>query len=113
MMRFNLTISCDNDAFTDDPSAEVAAVLVRVVAQLAQADSGTVLDSNGNSVGTWGFDLSDEEVAGGHERPTVAIDGDGDQWSLYPDGTWRTLGVPDEPSLAAVEAKYGPLREVQ
>ena len=102
-MRFRIDISCDNDAFIPDPSREVSYALQRIVARLGEADGGTIIDSNGNSVGSWGYHEEDDEEL----RPTSAIDADGDQWSLYPDGLWRSIGAPAEPSLASIMTKYG------
>ena len=67
-MKFSLEIRCDNDAFvSDDGSAyernyEVAGILLGVATSLEEMDmaassSGYALkDSNGNKVGSFGFD---------------------------------------------------------
>lgn len=49
-----LTIETDNAAFGDEPGVEVAGIL-RDVANRAEngQTSGTLLDSNGNTVGSW------------------------------------------------------------
>jgi len=54
--RFRLTIQCDNAAFEDE-EAEIARILRRVAADVAeQGDtSGVCLDINGNVVGTFNF----------------------------------------------------------
>jgi hypothetical protein len=58
-MRFTLNIDTDNAAF-EDPY-ELPAALGRVIQKLeAGADSGKVLDSNGNTVGSWS--IHDNEV---------------------------------------------------
>lgn len=60
-MRLTIDIGLDNAAFVDDPH-ELHAVLTRMVRNIGLRDtadvyragaSGTVLDSNGNTVGTW------------------------------------------------------------
>ena len=53
-MEFTLTISCDNEAFTDDPKAEIARIL-RVTADALENgnDAGRLRDANGNTVGLY------------------------------------------------------------
>lgn len=54
-MRFVLTINCDNEAFSGSPHIEIARLL-RTAASRAEnleADSGKLIDFNGNSVGSW------------------------------------------------------------
>ena len=57
-MKFTLEIDCDNDAFnnTDDRDSEVIG-LVRVVAEEMERGTraGTMMDANGNKVGSWQF----------------------------------------------------------
>jgi len=57
-MRFQLLISCNNAAFGDWPSIEVARIM-RELAKRVDGDcegrEGTVRDANGNTVGTWAF----------------------------------------------------------
>lgn len=55
-MQFVLKIDCDNSAFTDDPHAEVADILVNTAKRLRMRFSaGVIHDSNGNSVGEFTF----------------------------------------------------------
>jgi hypothetical protein len=57
-MRFQLSISMDNDAFREDTGPETARIM-RALAErvehstLTAGDSGTVRDTNGNTVGQW------------------------------------------------------------
>lgn len=51
---FEIQIATDNDAFTEDPGWEVARCLRDVLEALENGrTAGTVLDVNGNRVGTW------------------------------------------------------------
>ena len=54
-LSFQLPLDCDNDAFADDPAAEVARILPNVVDPLDVGetfdDYQTLLDENGNDVG--------------------------------------------------------------
>lgn len=53
-MEFTLSIDMDNDAFTDDPNAEVARILRKTAQRIATGrDGGFAMDANGNSVGAW------------------------------------------------------------
>ena len=57
-MEFNVKIKCDNEAFHGGPE-EVVRIL-RGIANRISADgelNGKVLDYNGNSVGSYAFDL--------------------------------------------------------
>jgi hypothetical protein len=64
-VKFTMEISCDNDAFVSDDGSmwlrnlEVAEILVGVAASL-ENDAGiggyALKDSNGNKVGSFGFD---------------------------------------------------------
>jgi hypothetical protein len=55
-MYFTLRIACDNDAFTDEPGAEVAELL-RTAATRVEAGrtDATIQDTNGATVGAWTF----------------------------------------------------------
>ena len=56
-MRFIVTIECDNAAFEDDPTCEVARLL-RAVARRVEKDgenAGGLADSNGNPCGNYQF----------------------------------------------------------
>lgn len=56
-MRFTLTIDCDNAAFEDDPSVEVARILADASRYVSAGySSQPTRDSNGNTVGAWGFE---------------------------------------------------------
>jgi hypothetical protein len=53
---FVLEIDTGNSAFGDTPQYEVARLLRKVADRLSYGsdnDDGTVLDANGNSVGSW------------------------------------------------------------
>jgi hypothetical protein len=56
-MKFRITIDCDNDAFKDAPLKEVARILRAEADKIARFGdeaswTGTLLDVNGNRVGT-------------------------------------------------------------
>jgi hypothetical protein len=60
MTHFSLTIDSDDAAITDDPEGEIIRVLKRLTSRirfgelaLAGSDRGSILDSNGNSIGHW------------------------------------------------------------
>jgi len=56
-MKFTVEIQCDGAAFDDDPTCEVARLL-RQVASRVEKDGeprGGLVDGNGNSVGSYGF----------------------------------------------------------
>jgi hypothetical protein len=60
-MQFLVTIDCDNAAFEDDPSCEVARLL-RLVARCVEKDGsqeGRLADSNGNTCGRYQFTEED------------------------------------------------------
>ena len=115
-MRFKLDINCDGAAFADrGASSEVARLLRLADNRLRHGETeGTLLDLNGNSVGTWGFTESDND-----HQPTRVVDADGDIWTRAADGTWVcTDADPDDPdltgyqwltrsNLAHVEADFG------
>lgn len=53
-MQFDLSIDCDNEAFTDDPTAEVARILRNLADRLTGAspdEDYPLRDVNGNRVG--------------------------------------------------------------
>lgn len=53
-MRFSLTIESNNAAMVDDTVGELVILLDRTARDLRDdRTSGTLLDVNGNSVGTW------------------------------------------------------------
>lgn len=56
--RFQLRVDLCNDAFHPDAVGELVRILCGIVERLATdpADSATVLDRNGNSVGRWTLD---------------------------------------------------------
>jgi hypothetical protein len=57
---FTLTIDTGNAVFADDPRPELARILESLAVRLPDAnDSGTVRDSNGNTVGRWTFETDD------------------------------------------------------
>jgi len=58
MSTFKLEIAVDNDDFVRDQPGELARCMGRVAVQLQQASqvTGTVMDTNGNTVGTWWFE---------------------------------------------------------
>lgn len=52
--EFKLHIDCDNDAFGDDPQAELCRILGEIMEQLEGGDmSHRIRDYNGNTVGAW------------------------------------------------------------
>lgn len=57
-MRFVVTIDCDNAAFEDDPSCEVANILRQVVRAVEKDGSqgGGLADSNGNTCGSYKYE---------------------------------------------------------
>jgi hypothetical protein len=56
VMRFTLTLECDNAAFDDSPVTEVARILDQTAEALCSGYlEGTCLDVNGNDVGDWRF----------------------------------------------------------
>jgi hypothetical protein len=57
-MVFRLDVNCDNEAFTDDPTAEVARILRGLSQRLEGAspdESFPLRDLNGNGVGSAEF----------------------------------------------------------
>lgn len=52
-MRFSLQFDCDSAAFEDDPDGETRRILELVTERAFMSPYGTVLDSNGNTVGSW------------------------------------------------------------
>lgn len=53
-MEFTLTFDCDNDAFADDPSDEIARILDNVARRVNDgARDGKIMDVNGNTVGNF------------------------------------------------------------
>jgi hypothetical protein len=57
-MNFQLTIECDNDAFQPDYNAEIARLLRAAADKVERsgANFGSLMDANGNRVGTFGTD---------------------------------------------------------
>lgn len=57
-MRFVVKIDCDNAAFEDDPSCEVANILRKVVRAVEKDGSqcGGLRDSNGNTCGSYAYE---------------------------------------------------------
>ena len=53
MNTFTLTITLGNDAMQD--KYDVARALESLAGELGYRDSGSVVDDNGNTVGTWSF----------------------------------------------------------
>jgi len=57
MTTFNLSIEMDSDAFAQYGGAEVQRILAKASEQVqygaGEGDTGTLRDSNGNTVGTW------------------------------------------------------------
>lgn len=59
-LRFTVSMTCESDAFADDPSREVARILCDIAEsldgysqRLLQGYYHTVFDINGNDVGRW------------------------------------------------------------
>ena len=63
-MKFTMEISCDNDAFVSDDGSmwvrnlELSEILLKVASALeaGRMDGAALKDSNGNKVGSFGFD---------------------------------------------------------
>ncbi len=51
---FRLEIETTNDAFQPSIASELEGILIGLSGKLF-ADAGTILDSNGNTVGKWSF----------------------------------------------------------
>lgn len=62
LMRFTLTINCDNAAFEESPHQEVAVILENAASRVrVSGDSGgTLFDTNGNAVGEFTFTTAGE-----------------------------------------------------
>lgn len=59
MLKFTLTVDCDNSAFDEDENREVARLLREAATKFeAGRDNGALLDENGNTVGQFGFRVS-------------------------------------------------------
>lgn len=57
MSRFTLDINVGNDAFGDTPELEVVRLLELAAVQVSQGHRfGSLLDVNGNRVGTYAFE---------------------------------------------------------
>jgi hypothetical protein len=55
-MKFRIEFDCDSAAFGDAPAIETSLILNKIALRLEQNYMlGPVLDSNGNTVGQWGF----------------------------------------------------------
>lgn len=53
-MRFIMQVDMDNDAFQEHPATELARLLLAVQEDVcAGVDSDTLMDVNGNTVGSW------------------------------------------------------------
>jgi hypothetical protein len=53
--KFQIDFKVDNAAFEDNPE-EVQDILMKIVKKLRHGESGgRVIDSNGNTVGEWGY----------------------------------------------------------
>ncbi len=62
-MKFTLKIESDNAAMVDNPQEGVARILESVARLVHEGEyySGTVHDSNGNTVGTWAMQVDESE----------------------------------------------------
>ena len=63
MARITVDFETGNAAF-EDPRAELTRILTGVADRLADggADTGTITDANGNTVGHWTFDAPDQNL---------------------------------------------------
>ena len=54
-MKFTLTLTCDNAAFEDRPSEEIARILRAAASRIEATDElrGSLRDINGNTVGSY------------------------------------------------------------
>ena len=64
-MRFRLTIDTDNAAFDEHPAFELARLLMAVAAEVEAPHGHTrsILDINGNRVGSWKWWEPEEGIA--------------------------------------------------
>jgi hypothetical protein len=61
-IKFECTIESGNDAFSENPHAEVISILTQVIRKLqSNHDCGRLYDSNGNRVGEFALDCEDDE----------------------------------------------------
>ena len=61
-MIFTLKIDSENAAFSDYPKIETVRILQDVAEKLERGcDFGAVMDINGNHVGDWSMEVSDNE----------------------------------------------------
>ena len=60
-MEFELTIKSGNAAF-EYPEAEVRRILEGVIKKLGIRDGGTLMDYNGNKVGSWFLHTDEPEL---------------------------------------------------
>ena len=60
-MEFKLAIESGNEAFTEDPEAEVARILREVADKLQHENGGNIRDINGNTVGLYELLVEDSE----------------------------------------------------
>ena len=63
--RFNLCIESGNAAFAEDPAAEISAILARVATAIdGGSTGGKARDTNGNTVGYWRLDATEDDAWG-------------------------------------------------
>jgi len=63
MAEFNMKIRSDNAAFSDGGGPEVARLLRQTADRIeAGHDYGRLMDYNGNGVGEWDFEQTEDEV---------------------------------------------------
>ena len=57
MTQFQLTIECDNAAFEDEPTEELARILKGISEHVGRGNTeNVVFDINGNNVGSYCFE---------------------------------------------------------
>jgi hypothetical protein len=57
-VKFTIEFSTDNAAFADDMDGEVRRILTKITDQWSNGrSSGTILDTNGNRVGSWSSEV--------------------------------------------------------
>jgi len=70
---FTLSFKTENDAFAEDARAEIVRLLCHAGAAIARGDdAGKLIDSNGNTVGTFNYDAPEGDDEG-HQSYCAAV----------------------------------------
>ena len=68
-VTFSCQLESGNAAFEDDPRSELEDILHSMITQIRRGrDGGKLMDSNGNSVGTWGLGVEEDEEEDDEEQ---------------------------------------------